>query len=195
MLNALIHFVNTIVPLPKDEENKLLAIARPANIHKGDAFIKEGSIPTKFAFLADGLFRYYYTTKKGSEFTKGFFPGNTFVSSYSAMVKGIPSSYTVEALEDSNIAVIEYNQWKQLYEGHSCWSTLLIAILEKGFFKKEKREKEFLLLSAKERYESFLEEYPELEGRIKQTLVASYLGITPVALSRIRSETVQRPSN
>jgi CRP-like cAMP-binding protein len=103
------------------------------------------------------------------------------------MIKNRPSYYTIEALEDSHILTFNYGQWKSLYDHHSCWSKVLLAILEKGYIKKEAREREFLLFSAEERYRSFLDEYPHLENRIKQHQIASYLGITPVALSRIRS--------
>jgi CRP-like cAMP-binding protein len=188
MTHALIGFINTIVPLPKAEEEKLLNIALPAKADKGDVFIAEGSVPKKLAFVVKGLFRYYYSSRKGAEFTKGFFPENSFITAYSAMVQQIPSAYTIEALEDSEVFVLDYYEWRKLNEGHPCWNTLLMAFLHKGYFKKERREREFLLFDAKERYESFLEEYPQLEHRLKQSVIASYLGITPVALSRIRSQ-------
>jgi CRP-like cAMP-binding protein len=188
MTQAFISFINTIVPLPDAEEDKLLAIALPAKMDKGAVFIAEGSVPKKLAFVVKGLFRYYYTSKKGKEFTKGFFSENSFITAYSAMVQQRPSTYTIEALEDSELLVLDYKEWRKLSDGHPCWSTLLMAFLHKGYFKKERREREFLLFDAKERYESFLEEYPQMEQRLKQSLIASYLGITPVALSRIRSQ-------
>jgi CRP-like cAMP-binding protein len=191
MTQAFIDFINTIVTLPKNEEEKLLQVALPAKIVKGDVFIAEGSVPRKLAFVLKGLFRYYYTSKKGAEFTKGFFSENSFIAAYSAMVQQVPSTYTIEALEDSEILIIDYYDWKQLYNEHQCWTALLIAYLHKGFFKKEKREREFLLFDASERYQSFLEEYPQLEQRVKQAVIASYLGITPVALSRIRSQPIK----
>jgi CRP-like cAMP-binding protein len=188
MTQALTGFINTIVPLPKAEEEKLLKIAIPATFAKSAVFIAEGSVPRKLAFVAKGLFRYYYTSKKGTEFTKGFFPENSFITAYSALAQQLPSTYTIEALEDSEVFVIDYHPWQQLLEGHPCWKGLLMAYLHKGYFKKEKREREFLLFDARERYESFLEEYPQLEQRLRQSVIASYLGITPVALSRIRGQ-------
>jgi CRP-like cAMP-binding protein len=188
MTQALIGFINTIVVLPEAEEEKLLNIAIPTKVAKGAVFIAEGSVPKKLAFVAKGLFRYYYTSKKGAEFTKGFFPENSFITAYSAMAQQRPSTYTIEALEDSDVFVLDYYEWRKLNDNHPCWNTLLMAFLHKGYFKKERREREFLLFDAKERYESFLEEYPQLEQRLKQSVIASYLGITPVALSRIRSQ-------
>jgi CRP-like cAMP-binding protein len=182
----LLNTIRAMAHLPAAEEAKLNAIASQQLIPKNERFLDAGVVPRKFAFVNRGLFRYFYVNPKGSEFTKGFFSENSFIISYTAMVRGYGSYYTIEALEDSEIVVIDYAGWKALYENHPCWSALLIAMLEKGFAKKETRERELLLHSAEERYRSFLLEYPQLEDRIKQHMVASYLGITPVALSRIR---------
>jgi CRP-like cAMP-binding protein len=188
MLAQLIQIVEKTVKLPSEEEEKLRAISKVKSVLKGYHFIREGQVPSKFAFVGKGLFRYYYTDKKGNELTKGFFPENSFITAYSAIVKGIGSYYNIEALEDSDIVIIDFEKWKVLASRHSSWNLFLISLLEKGYLKKEKREREFLLFDAEERYKSFLEEYPHLEIRIKQHHIASYLGITPVALSRVRKK-------
>ncbi|WPP52409.1 Crp/Fnr family transcriptional regulator [Catalinimonas niigatensis] len=91
-------------------------------------------------------------------------------------------------MEDAEILVIDYEAWQNLHAQHRCWSDFLVAVLEKGFITKERREREFLLFDAEKRYTLFLERYPGLDQRIKQHLIASYLGITSVALSRIRKK-------
>lgn len=186
MTANLLNTIRTITHLPEEEEHKLLDIVHPQLLAKSDKFLSEGTIPQKFAFVNRGLFRYFYVNDKGSEFTKGFFSENSFIVSYTAMKRGVGSYYTIEALEDAEILVIDYTRWKLMCNNHPCWNRLLIAMLEKGFAKKELRERELLLNTAEERYRSFLQEYPYFESRITQQLIASYLGITPVALSRIR---------
>src|SRR5688500_7793433 len=188
MISDLLHAVRAITDIPAEEEAKLCSLVVSENLKKGDTFIREGDVPQKFAFVSNGLFRYFYVNEKGNEFTKGFFPEHNFITSYTAMVRGKPSYYTVQALEDATILVIDFQRWQNLYRGHTCWMNLLFVLIEKGYMKKEARERELLILSAEERYRAFLREYPELEKRIKQHLIASYLGITPVALSRIRKE-------
>ena len=188
MITDLLTTVRGIANIPAEEEEKLCNILVNEDLKKGETFIREGDVPQKFAFVSHGLFRYYYVNEKGNEFTKGFFPENNFITSYTAMVRRQPSYYTVQALENARVLVIDYRQWQHLYHGHACWMNLLFALVEKGYMKKEARERELLILSAEERYRSFLNEYPDLEKRIKQHLIASYLGITPVALSRIRKE-------
>jgi CRP-like cAMP-binding protein len=188
MNTDLLHTVRAIADIPPEEEAKFCSIVVSENLKKGDTFIREGDVPQKFAFVSNGLFRYYYVNEKGNEFTKGFFPEHNFITSYTAMVRRKPSCYAVQALEDASLLVVDYHRWQNLYRGHTCWLSLLFALVEKGYMKKEARERELLILSAEERYRSFLHEYPDLEKRIKQHLIASYLGITPVALSRIRKE-------
>jgi CRP-like cAMP-binding protein len=185
--SPLLSTIRSFVDVPLEEEVKLQAIISEQHLPRGGRFVRAGEIPRRMGFVVKGLFRYFYVNEKGSEFTKGFFPEGHFINSYSAMVQQRPSYYTIEALEDSNIIVFDVEDWHRLVKGHACWSLLLLAQLQKGFVKKESRERELLLSSAAQRYQSFLEEYPLLESRVKQHLIASYLGITPVALSRIRS--------
>lgn len=184
----MLKFVKGMVVLPEEEEAKLLSLLKHKMLKRGDHFIFSGQVPAEMAFVRSGLFRYYYLKDDGTEFTKGFFPENTFLSSYSAMVAETPSHIGIEALEDSVIEVINYKAWKDLLQAHLCWKDFLIHILEHAFAKKENREREFLLFDAEIRYKRFLEQYPGLENRLKQHLIASYLGITPVALSRTRKK-------
>lgn len=186
-MQDLLPFVRQLVSLPASEEAKLLAIAHPAKLGKGRFFVKEGEVPQKLAFVHRGLFRYFYLDKKGNEYTKNFIPEGHFITSYSAMVIQQPSKMYIEALEDSEISTIQYTDWLQLKEGHPCWNQFLVRLLEYAFSIKEARERDLLLLEAEERYQIFLKDFPTLEQRVKQHLIASYLGISPVSLSRIKT--------
>jgi CRP-like cAMP-binding protein len=115
-------------------------------------------------------------------------PEKSFISSYSAMISQTASFFFIEAIEQSKVLVISNNNWEKLKTQNPKWNLLLIKLLEKGYAVKEKREREFLLLDAESRYKIFLEEYPSLENKVKQNMIASYLGITPIALSRIRKK-------
>ena len=138
--------------------------------------------------MGNGLFRYVYVNEKGMEFTKGIIPEHSFVTSYSAMISQTPSYFRIEAMEDAEILEIPYNKWQRLKESHSYWNSFVLKLVEKGFIVKEKRERDLLLLDAETRYINFLNDFPKLQGRIKQHIVASYLGIQPESLSRIRKK-------
>lgn len=154
-------------------------------------FVREGEIPNKIGLIKKGLFRYYYLTKEGKEFTKVFMKEGDIISSYISMISREKSYYTIEAIEKSEIIQINLHQWNKLRKKDYKWDKLLIAFLEKGYGIKEKREREFLLMDSESRYKAFLEEYPNLENRVRQHMIASYLGITPIALSRIRRKMKQ----
>ncbi len=180
-----IHTLKQLIDLPEPEEEKILKLIRPVTVRKGAYYIEDGQVPKRFGFVSEGLFRYLYRDTNGNEFTKNFLPEGSFIASYSAMVAQQPSSMFIEALEDSMIYELNYADWIELKKDHPCWNFLLIAILEKVFSVKESRERDLLLLDAQQRYDIFREEYPGLESRIRQHMIASYLGISPVSLSRL----------
>lgn len=151
-------------------------------------FVREGEIPNKIGIIKTGLFRYYYLTDDGKEFTKVFMKEGDIISSYISMISGKASHYTIEAIEKSELIEISYHQWKRLRNSGPQWDKLLISLLEKGYGVKEKRERDLLLLDAETRYLNFLEEFPDLDKRVNLNLIASFLGIQPESLSRIRKK-------
>lgn len=188
MIDSLTKTILTFAPIPPSELEKLQDMVKPKSIQAGEIFIAAGQVPKKFGFVVKGLFRYFYINNSGKEFIKGFFPENTFISSYTAMINQTSSFLYIEAIENSEILEIDYQQWHKLTTFHNCWDKFLIRILEMGYGVKEKRERDFLLLDAESRYRFFLEEFPNIQNRVKQHMIASYLGITPIALSRIRKK-------
>jgi CRP-like cAMP-binding protein len=177
-----------LTDLTESEISEFTKIARIKTFEKKSYFIREGQIPNELGFVLSGLFRYVYISEQGKELTKVFMPEKSFISSYSAMISQTASFFFIEAIEQSKVLVISNNNWEKLKTQNPKWNLLLIKLLEKGYAVKEKREREFLLLDAESRYKIFLEEYPSLENKVKQNMIASYLGITPIALSRIRKK-------
>ncbi len=172
--------------MPDDKIEALIAISQLETVKSNEYYIREGETPKKFAFVFSGLFRYVYINEKGNEFTKGIITEHNFISSYSAMISNTPSHFFIEALENAKIMSIPYSKWQLLLKTDTYWIKLLLGFVEKGFAIKEKRERDLLLLNAETRYLNFLKEYPNIEKRISQVIIASYLGIQPESLSRIR---------
>jgi CRP-like cAMP-binding protein len=176
--------------LPENRIDEFLSIGRIKSIDALDYFIRAGEVPNKIAFVGSGLFRYVYINEKGDEFTKGIIVENFFLSSYSAMIMGKPSYFSIEALEDSQVLEVLWTDLTQLLDNDIFWVKFLLKFIEKGFIIKEKRERDLLLLDAEMRYKNFLTEFPGMDQRIKQGIIASYLGIKPETLSRIRRKIV-----
>lgn len=189
MNDQLLQQIQPLLPeLFPDEVGLLFAQSRKITLSANENFINEGQIPKKFGFVVSGLLRYFYTDARGREFTKMFIQQNSFVTSYTAMIKTSPSFFTIQALVDSEVLEISYDHWLKVRQSSEKWNFFLISLLEKAYAIKEKRERELLILDAESRYKIFREEFKVVENSIKQNLIASYIGITPIALSRIRNK-------
>lgn len=188
MNSNFLNFISSVVEIPDNQKEKFDALISLKHFKKGEFYVKQGQYPNSIAFLTDGLFRYFYLSNKGEEFTKGFFTENTILSAYSALVENRVSYFSIEALEDSSIELFNYVELRKLFAEDPCWNKFLVIILERAFIIKETREREFLLFDAEERYKAFMERFPGLEKRVKQNIIASYLGIAPESLSRVRKK-------
>ena len=137
--------------------------------------------------MTEGWLRYFHTDAEGRDYIRYFCNGDNFVSSQSALIEGEPSEFSIQAIENSTLAVFEYADWLALLESHPAWGIIHKAILDKALISAERRERSLILNDATTRYLAFLDEYPGVEDHVKQYDIASYLGISPVSLSRIRS--------
>jgi CRP-like cAMP-binding protein len=183
----LFHVLRSLTEIPDSETDKLINIFHPVKLTAGENFIQAGEVPKTIAFILSGLLRLYYLDNSGKEFTKSFCLSNEFIASYSALLLKKPSRLFIEALEDTNLLVADYTNYQKLTQEHQSWQIVNLKLTQALFIKKEKRESELLLDHATTRYLNFLTEYPQLETRVKQYHIASYLGITAVSLSRIRA--------
>ncbi len=178
--------------IPAEEFQKLIRFATIRHLTKREHYLRAGDKPNNFGFVVSGILRLYYATEDGKEFNKSFCGEGDFVGAYSALLENRESRLTIQALTDTTLLLISYNGYVKLLEHHTCWQTLSRKLAEKLFIKKEQKESQFLIDSAEQRYHTFLKEFPGLEKRIRQHHIASYLGITPVALSRIRAKSKDR---
>lgn len=173
---------------PEDEIAKALRLFQSQTLKQGEFFVRCGDMPKTIGFIISGILCLYYVKPDGNQYTKSFCAENSFVAAYSALLLKQPSRLFIQALEDTKLLIADYSNYQQLCEHHLCWQKLNCKIAEFLFIKKEKRESALLLDDAKTRYLSFLQEFPQLEPRLKQHHIASYLGMTPVTLSRIRTQ-------
>lgn len=188
MWEAIFTTLQKIFPIPVEELQAFKQLSVHRTISKNNHFIQAGQFADSIGFCVSGLFRFYYTTQGGDEFNKSFCSSNDFIASYSSLLADVPSYFSIQALMNSEIIMIRYNDFQSLYTRHVCWERVGRILIEQLYIKKEMRERELLLLSAEARYLLFLEKYGHMANRIPQYHIASYLGITPVALSRIRKK-------
>jgi len=174
--------------IPEKEWAYVSARLRQRNFEAGEMLIRAGEPVREFFFMVKGLVRYFYLTREGKEFNKLFAVENEFVGSFSYKIPDEPCSFSVQALEQTETVALPVIIIEEAYTRHPAWERAGRLHAEKMALTKELREKEFLLDPAETRYRRFMKENPDLAQRIPQYHIASYLGITDVALSRIRKK-------
>jgi CRP-like cAMP-binding protein len=147
-----------------------------------------GNICSFIGFLEKGVLR-SYILKEGDEFTVDFFLPGSFVSSYTSFLTRKPANTSIQALTDSLIYCLSYENYTKLLDSSPQWYLLAKFISDSLFMKKCRREKSLLMDSAADRYSLLIKTYPQIEQLVTQYHIASYLGIQPESLSRIKSLT------
>lgn len=152
---------------------------------KGEYFIKEGQNCNYVGFIVKGLFNYYYLID-GVQHTRQFFFADNFISDYSSFLLSKKSKAYIQALEDSSIILIHKNDLTAHYEKIPKIQKLGRKIAEFLYIVVSEKYESFLLKTAEERYLELIRNRPKVIRNIPQYMIASYLGITPEGLSRIR---------
>ena len=171
-----------------DEKNISLLqnIFKQRDIKKNEFFLKEGDESCEVGLVINGAFRSFYIDRKGNDITKYFYTEGFTLFSYFAYLTKKVSSYYIQAIENSCILVAKVSDFEKIVDGNYELLLLYKKLLDEVIVMKEEHACSFKLLDSKERYEQFKKIYPDLEKRVKQHQLASYLGVTPVSLSRIR---------
>lgn len=180
-------FVNQIekrynCKLSTERVQEISELAYKKSFKRKDIVSNVGDRDNEFMFLLSGLIRLYYIDIEGNDVTR-------FFSTEGDIIGGVSSSgnpFAREAVEDCELLVIDGKKFMDIVNNDINLLQLLNQILLKRMDYKTYRESSFLMLSATERYVEFRHRYPGLEKRLNQMHIASYLGITPVSLSRIR---------
>jgi len=174
-------------PLSKDVLEAFIAILNPRTLKKGDYFLKQGQVPKSYAFIKQGLFSYYHTYENGDVVIKKFFSENSFIASTAALIQNEASLFSIQALEETKLLEYQNTDFRQIMKKYPEIAYFHINYLEKNWVvAKEPLEINLKYKTAKIRYEQFQTEYAAIESRLKQHQIASYLGITPTQLSRIK---------
>lgn len=172
--------------LTEDDISKVIAVSRFKVYFKGDIVAKQGGDASYSGIVISGIVRSFYVDADGNDITQ-FFSIEGSSCADSGMVGFNEIQATWEALEDSTVMLFEVKEIKKLIDENVRLKDFWMKSLESGMRYKIYRENGFLVENATERYLSFRKRYPDLSGRVAQRHIATYLGIAPETLSRIRN--------
>ena len=187
-MNHLKNFLNSISELSEETWKEVFPLFTKAELSPGDFFVKENVHAKKIAFLEEGILRAFFTNKEAKEYNKQFFVDTSLIGAYSSLLTNERNKIPQQALSKCILWEAKYSDIKKLFEKFHDFEKLGRKIAEYYFLEKERKELEMALLNATERYVLFKKSFPNLEQKIPQYHIASYLGITATQLSRLRNK-------
>lgn len=183
-------FLQQLAPMPKKELAYLESRLRFQRLARGEFLTRAGEVADVVGFVVSGLIRKAHVTPRGKPIVRGFGGPGAVVGAYVSLLTSTPSYLSVEALRDSELFVLRWSELNALYARHSCFQTIGRRLAELTLLEREARAHELLTLSASERYARFRETHRALLPELRSYDIASYLGITPVSLSRLRARSL-----
>lgn len=175
-----------------DEALQITAGMIRKNYKKGDILLKEGDTCKHSFFVEKGLLRSYMLDESGKEHVIQFAPEDWFIVDRSSVYFNDLSESYIEAIEDTDVVLVSEDFICNASEASAVFSRFKDKLLHNHIRQMQKRINLLLSATAEKRYLSFIEMYPDLLLRVPQWMIASYLGITPESLSRVRKELAQR---
>lgn len=194
MINYFITYLDRQISLTEEEKEFLKTLLPVKHYKKGTILLLEGQISQTFYFNITGFVRLFYV-KNDEDNRAYFYPENTFVSAYESFVKQIPATLNLQAMEDTTLVEISRESAGKLLAFNSKFEILTRIALENELINHQNMIASLLSLSPEERYYQLLEEYPEIFQRIPQHYIASYIGVKPESLSRIKKRHALRNLN
>jgi len=174
--------------IPDDIRNKVQSSIQVKHVAKGEILLRENEKATHSFYVQKGLLRSYVIDKKGKEHIFSFAPEDWLISDMASQVQNTPSRLFIDAIEDSDIEIFDRTNFEKLGLMSSNTSSAGIKKLLRRVSVLQDRIIMLISATALERYQDFEKTYPNLIQRVPQKMIASYLGITPEALSKVRGE-------
>jgi CRP/FNR family transcriptional regulator, anaerobic regulatory protein len=185
MHDKIINSIKSIVTLNEDEENAFIQILEFKSLKKKEHLMQEGQICNKITFINSGCLRLFYNIE-GVENTIQFFFGDSWYTDYASFLTGQPTIENMQALDNSEVVQVKKNDLYKLYESMPIFERVGRIFAENAYLSVSQLNQMKTNEEPEIRYLNLLKTRPELAQKIPQHYIASYLGIKPETLSRIR---------
>ncbi len=189
--DLLVSYFKSYIPLSKNEVEVLKERITERRIKKKQFILHEDEVCLYYTFVVSGCFKMYSIDKEGTEHNLQFASENDWIVDIDSFHNKKPSKLYIAALENSIVLQIEKNDLWYLYTYFPKFDRNFRVIIENKFIELQNRMLQNISGTGDEKYEFFLKQYPQLANRLSNTQIASYLGITPQFLSKIRGKRIK----
>ncbi|WP_411029714.1 Crp/Fnr family transcriptional regulator [Spongiimicrobium sp. 3-5] len=182
-------YLNRFAPVSQTSFEEFLPFIKVRGVQKNESILLRGQTARNVYFVCEGILVSQWMDDEANVYVKNFFVEGHLAGSTVSMLTNTPSGFGIESVEDGIILEMNYQRYKEVIYNHDDLKNYYIVNLEQNWIiENERRQISFATENATARYISFLNRYPKLPQRVPQWLIASYLGITPTQLSRIRKD-------
>lgn len=187
-IQPLLNYIANYIVLTKEEQAFLISKVTHRKYLKNQYIVQQGDICNYECYIIKGCTKTFYLDREGQEHIIMFSIEDWWASDMGSFITQSPADFNVQCIENTELIMFSYDIVEELYEKIPKLERFFRKIIEKGFVASQKRIVRNFSLTAKERYLYFKNQYPKIEKRIPQYMLASYLGITKEFLSKIKKQ-------
>ncbi|MBJ6369221.1 Crp/Fnr family transcriptional regulator [Snuella sedimenti] len=191
-IQPLLEYIRKHIDLSSQEESILASKVVLRKYLKGQYIVQQGDVCQYECFVLSGCTKTFYVDEEGQEHIVMFSIEDWWTSDMGSFITQTPADFNIQCLENTELVLFPYNEIESLYKEIPKLERFFRQIIERAFVTSQKRLVRSFSLSAKEQYLHFREQYPQIEQRIPQYMVASYLGITKEFLSKIKNQLIYK---
>lgn len=177
---------NSKVPLTEQEQAQIKSYLTPKKLRKKQYLLQEGDVAKTVAFVEKGVLRSYSLDENGDEYIVQFALEGWFISDLYSFLTGEPATYNIDAIEDAELVLINKSANDELLRTMPKFETFNRLLITNAYLALQRRLTSIISQPTEERYKAFQALYPHIVQRVPQHMIASYMGLTPESLSRIR---------
>lgn len=192
MNKQILSYIAQFVELDDAEKAHLLSILKPRKFLKRQFLLQAGDECRYETYVVSGCLKAYFVDADGNSHVVQFAVDDWWISDMDSLTNSTPSTLNIDAVEDTEVLQIEKKDFHELFIKIPKFNTLYRMMLMKAFIAHQRRIVDNLCKPAKERYLDFIQKYRDIEQRVPQHQIASYLGMTPEFLSQIRRKLADR---
>ncbi|ABY42387.1 MULTISPECIES: Crp/Fnr family transcriptional regulator [Bacillus] len=191
MKEILMKYMTNLTTLSEEQQRMIVEELQIEEYKKGTVLLRQGDVPSKCYFVLKGCVRQHCIDESGKEVTSNFYTEEQAIANFNHHKQDKLSPHTLTCLEDCLVVVGDLYSEKDMYKKYSQLEEMTRQMIEYNFGEVQEELTLFIALTPEERYKSLLQKRPHLIDRVPQYQLASYLGITPESLSRIKKRLKQ----